>query len=334
MRNLIGDEAVDTLLKPFFGGIYAADADFASFADCAPALYDAVLKCDSLSKVPATMKAQRKNSIALKLPKSLTSFPNGLSELPTAVHKSLHQLGAEIRLGVEAVVEKSNPETPHRFKVSWQENTPCFAYTDQLILATPAAASGRILQHIAPEPARRLSTFQSVPLNVVHVGIKSRYIKEKRQGFGFLTRRNENVRMLGSIWSSRIFSGRAPESKTLLTCFYGGQLDAAGNSLSDQALKKMLFADLQRTMGLDSSVNPKKAFELFQVTRWRPALAAYPLGHSDQVHAVMRSLPAGIQLVAGYLGKPALPDRIKAGWAAADQILEAEKTNSSFTAKS
>lgn len=324
MRNVVGDELVETLLKPFFGGIYAADVDYASFADCAPALYEAVQNAPKLSRVPAEMKALReKQQSSPAMPKSLTSFPHGLSELPNATAQAFCSLGGVMHLGVTAVVEHSTTGD-EKYRVTWGNRPDCVAHTNHLILATPAAASAKILRSVAPESAQILSGFRSVPLNVLHVGLRSRYLSEKRQGFGFLTRRNERVRMLGSIWSSRIFKGRAPEGKTLLTCFYGGELDAQGNDLSDQELKETLLQDLQRTMGFTGPSDVRKAFEFVEVTRWRPALAAYPLGHGDALLALKRSVPTGIQLVSGYLGKPALPDRIKAGWAAADLILQSK----------
>lgn len=340
MRNLIGNEAVETLLKPFFGGIYAANADQASFADCAPTLYDAVNLAPSLAKVPFAMKAQRGGAPKPKMPKALTSFPHGLSELPNATAQAFCSLGGIMHLGVEARISQGNQN--HRFSVSWSpdyEKHPhtYHAHTDQIILATPSNATGHLLESVSPNAASVLKKLPSVTLNVVHVGVRTRHLTEQRSGFGFLTRRNERIRMLGAIWTSRIFKGRVPIDKTLLTCFYGGELDPEGNSLSDAELRLTVLQDLQKTMGYIGPKDPAKGFEVFQVTRWRPALALYRLGHGDEIAKLKQELPAGIQLVSGYLGRPALPDRIKAGWAAADSLLgssESPKKSTGRRAKS
>src|SRR5690606_15831856 len=57
-RQRIGDAPVDTLLKPFFAGIYAADADRASFEATFNKLFVAAQQTPSILKALKHMKGE------------------------------------------------------------------------------------------------------------------------------------------------------------------------------------------------------------------------------------------------------------------------------------
>src|SRR5690606_29211526 len=83
-RQLIGDEAVETLLKPLIAGIYATDADAISLRATFPRLGDALFENNRLFSAMKSMgKGRKKDSNAP--PKALTTFPDGLIELPRAM---------------------------------------------------------------------------------------------------------------------------------------------------------------------------------------------------------------------------------------------------------
>jgi oxygen-dependent protoporphyrinogen oxidase len=324
MRNLAGDEFVETLLKPFFGGIYAADVDRSSFVDCFPSLYNALQKADRLSQIPRFLKKEREHkervsSPASKKGKSLTSFPKGLEELPKAMAQAFCSLGGEFHLGQQISILPADTDSGYLYRVVTDHGI--IAHTNHVILALSHTGAASLIGQVAPKTSALLAALPSVPLNVVHVGVEKDSLKNKRKGFGFLTRRGEGIRILGSIWSSRIFPNRAPKGYELLTCFYGGQLDPEALDWDDSQIKRQVFHDLRKTMSFEP-VEVKRPFRVFHVTRWRPALALYPLGHQKRLQQILEAVPEGIQLVGGYLGKPSLPDRIKAGKSAAAELLK------------
>ena len=310
LRERVGDTMVETLAKPFFGGVYAADVDEASFAACAPKIFEHVQNVERLIKVPGEMKKAREAEGRPRLAKSLTSFPEGLSELPAAIARRVEELGGVIRCEVESRIEKGENSD---WVVRYNGET---ALAPHVIVGASAYGAADGLEQVAPKACPILRDFPAVDLNVVHAGLKTTDLAEQRNGFGFLTRRGEGVRILGSIWNSRIFDGRAPKDKTLLTCFYGGQLDPEANELSDEELASHLREDLRRTMGWSG-----QDFDLFEVTRWRPALPLYRLGHAEKVARLLSIVPEGIHILGNYLGRPAMPDRIRKGWEAAEKSL-------------
>ena len=48
-------------------------------------------------------------------------------------------------------------------------------------------------------------------------------IKHPLNGFGFLVPEVENLKILGTLFSSTLFPGRAPDGQVLLTTFVGGE---------------------------------------------------------------------------------------------------------------
>lgn len=311
LRDVVGDTMVETLLKPFFGGIYAANVDEVSFAACAPKIYDRLAQTDRLIKIPFTGSSSNGSGPKKKkTPKALTNFPNGLQELADAIAAAIEKHGGTIVLNSEKPLEREGD--------FWKVALPGggVAKAPKVVLATPAKAAARLLGHAAPAASALIDSIDMVDLNVVHVGVRRREFRDRRPGFGFLTRRNEGVRILGSIWNSRMFPGRAPEGMDLLTCFYGGQLDPRALELDDELLRKQVVRDLRRTMGWRG-----EHFDLFEVTRWRPALPVLHVGHRNLVDQILEELPEDIHLLSSYLGRPAVPDRIQGGWAMADQLL-------------
>ena len=94
-----------------------------------------------------------------------------------------------------------------------------------------------------------LAGIPSAPLAVVHLGYRRDALGPLAEAFGFLVPRGEGPRILGALWASDIFEGRAPAGSMLITVMIGGAHDAGAIELKDEALVAVAIPPLV-TFGL------------------------------------------------------------------------------------
>jgi len=128
------------------------------------------------------------------------------------------------------------------------------------------------------------------------VAYKKGAVPHPLQGFGFLVPRDEGVRLLGCIWSSSLFPGRAPEGYVLLSIFIGGSVDPEVASLSDHQVIEAVTQDLRTTLGVQ--IAPR----VLTLNRYGHAIPQYGLGHEARLSRIkgeLQKLP-GVFLAGNY----------------------------------
>ena len=81
---------------------------------------------------------------------------------------------------------------------------------DAVVLAVPAYEAEKILMEMEPAVCEFLAGIPYAPLVVVGLGFSKAEAPGPLDGFGFLVPYREGVPVLGSLWTSSIFPGRAP----------------------------------------------------------------------------------------------------------------------------
>jgi oxygen-dependent protoporphyrinogen oxidase len=135
-------------------------------------------------------------------------------------------------------------------------------------------------------------------MGVVHLGFERKAISHPLDGIGCLVPKCEpGFSLLGSLWSSSLFSGRAPEGEVLMMNYLGGTRQPELLALPDQALIERSLVDLHRLLG----VRAKPRFA--HVLRHPRALPQYLLGHQLFLQEMEKHLPLlpGIFLAGNYL---------------------------------
>src|SRR5258708_30343427 len=97
----------------------------------------------------------------------------------------------------------------------------------------------------SPFPTRRSSD-----LAVVSLSYRKQDIGHELEGFGFLVPRSAGLRVLGSVWNSSLFPGRAPEGHALLTSFVGGTTDPAAAKLQPEELVALVHLDISAPLSM------------------------------------------------------------------------------------
>src|SRR5262249_53733324 len=131
----------------------------------------------------------------------ISSFPEGLQTLPqqmaAGLNIQLKSCGIQIGRNVQARAT---------------------------VLATPAYRSAEIVEDSAPELAQALAAIDYAPMVVAPMSLAADALPAPLRGFGFLVPQSERLSILGTVFNSLLFPGRAPQGRLLLTSYLGGAL--------------------------------------------------------------------------------------------------------------
>jgi oxygen-dependent protoporphyrinogen oxidase len=281
----LGREVADRFVEPFIAGIWAGSSDQLSLEQAFPALARWVAERGSLTRgaIAARRNASRE-PVARK--RGLLSFRAGLERLP---RRLAEDLGAKARFGMAA---DSVDRAAHGWALSVAGET---VEVERVCIATPAAEAARLVESVAPDAAAALSGIPHAPLVVAHLSAPA---GERRAGFGHLVVPQSGRRVLGAIWSSSLFPGRAPSDRALYTVFLGGARDPDALALVDEEVVEIASRDLC------AALETRERFEPVRVTRYPRAIPQYDLDHRGRMEALSRAEAAlpGLSFLGSYRG--------------------------------
>ncbi len=309
-RSVLGDVAVERLLKPALSGIYAANADRVSLQATLPRIFQAVQQEQKMVRAMKRLKSDGPRPA----PKNMVSFQKGLQELPEAVAEDFQKRGGSLRLGADCELV-GNEDGVWRVRVDQKE-----VLARKIVCTVSAPNAAQLLKEQWPDASNELEQLPYAALSIIHIGADEQQFREQRQGFGFLSVRDQQVDALGMIWSDRIFSNRAPQGKRLLTGIYGGEIQPEAAQWSDEELLSRVRKDLKRSMGFDDG-----AFELCHIKRHSHALPIFNVGHMDKIESIEKKTPERFTFFANYTGGISLADRIVRGIDLAEKLVKEER---------
>lgn len=292
----LGREIAERLVAPFVSGIWAGDAGELSVAAAFPSL--AAWEREHGSLLRGALASRRRPRPSPPLPRGLLSFREGLETLPRAI---AGRLGASLSVGT-AVTGLTRAPT------GWRVQTAAGPVdADSVVIATSAPAAARLLEPVDPDAARALGEILYPPLAVIHLTYPASAFTQPLTGFGHLVVPAPGRRILGAVWSSCLFPGRAPEGRLLLTAFAGGARDPEAAGLPDADLLEIASRELARSLG--ASGRPR----LLRVTRHARAIPQYAPGHTARLATLAeteRRLP-GLHFLGNYRGGISVGDVVR-----------------------
>jgi protoporphyrinogen/coproporphyrinogen III oxidase len=272
-----GREVADTFAEPAVVGITSGNAKELSVDALFPRFRKLEQEHGSLIKGLIALQKQSRQKNAKGSGSRLTSFKSGgMQRLTDAIESAL---SPNLRKGVKVV---RLTKLPDGYAIVL--NSGEVFQADQVVLATPAFVSAKLLEPLAPEASQLLATIPYADVAVFGLGFNRIDVPHDLEGFGFLTARGENVRVLGVLWSSAIFPDQAPQGHVMLRVICGGAVDREFINLTDEERLGSVKRDLRVTMGITAQ-------PIFSETIvWRQGIPQYLIGHSKKIEAVTRAL--------------------------------------------
>jgi oxygen-dependent protoporphyrinogen oxidase len=211
-------------------------------------------------------------------------------------------------LRVEIDADKAGSHRASRFVVSFERagNAESFACYS-VVIAAPSSAAAALVAPLSDELGRLLGEITYPPLSIVYLAYEASSIKTPLDGFGFLAAPSEGLKILGCVWNTSLFRGRAPEGKALLTAFIGGARNPDAARLNDAEMIAAAHGELQKILGITSEP------QAVSITRWERAIPQYNLGHYARVQRIESLLGElhGLSLLGNYLHGVSTGDCIK-----------------------
>nr|VFK44262.1 MAG: oxygen-dependent protoporphyrinogen oxidase [Candidatus Kentron sp. TC] len=155
---------------------------------------------------------------------------------------------------------------------------------ESVILATPAYISAGLVAPMDQEIANKLRTISYSPVAVVGFGFEN--IAHPLHGFGLLTTASAEQKILGVLWDSSIFPGRAPAGKQSLRVLIGGQRNPELALRDKSELIDIAREGIRRTMSVHDA--PSTIF----IKRWTQGIPNYPVGHIANVLDIQKRMKA------------------------------------------
>jgi protoporphyrinogen/coproporphyrinogen III oxidase len=310
----LGSEVAERLVAPFVSGIYAGDERRLSIQAAFPALArlengNGSLFRGAIAKLGESRQA-RKTRTPDHLPKRKRSisFRDGMQVLPRALAGKLGQDLLKECLDISIAESPSQQLGSVQYAVNFRQTGLEYQITcDQLVIATPARNAAALLVTFSQELEQLLQEIEYPPLVILHMVYGKAGIANPLNGFGFLAAPVEKSKVLGCIFSSSQFAGRAPQDKALLTVFMGGARNPELCELSDDRLAATAHGELKKILGIQAL--PR----ILNITRWQRAIPQYNIGHAARVRRI-ESLTRridGVHLAGNYLHGVSVGDCVK-----------------------
>jgi oxygen-dependent protoporphyrinogen oxidase len=298
----LGPEIAERFVEPFVSGIWAGDASRLSIAAAFPSLARWEREKGSILRGAIRSGRGKAKPEGPRPPRGLLSFREGLETFVRALAASL---------GDRFLPGRPFESLSRNGKWRVRAGGETFE-ADRVVVATPARDAAGIVRAVAPAASEALCAIPHPPLAVLHLSWPSDAFPQPLHGFGQLVVPQPGRRILGAVWSSSLFAGRAPAGHTLLTVFIGGSRDSRAASDPDRDLVSDAARDLSAALGVRGE--PR----VVNLTRYAAALPQYELGHEGRMAALAsaeRELP-GLTLLGNYRGGISVGDVVKNGLAA------------------
>ena len=308
VRRKFSPQLLDRLVGPFVSGIYAGDPERLSVRSTFPQFYEAEQSAGSIVRGMLRLAKSKKGPRERRV---LQSFHEGNETLVRALAS---KLGPSL-LTASKVSEISRQKDSFKLRLESPRGDEPVS-TKTLILTTPTDVTGKLLSHLDPSFESLLTPIEYAAVAVVSLGYRKKDVGHSLNGFGFLVPRSAGLRILGSVWNSSLFPGRAPEGHALLTNFVGGATDPTATKLKSEELVSLLHCEISPVLCIQND----PVFS--NVTIWPRALPQYNIGHGNRLAAVAKACSRfpGLWLTGNYLLGPAIGSCVDQALAVAQDV--------------
>ncbi len=304
VKRRIGSSFLDYAIDPFISGIYAGNPNYLVTKYALPKLYQ--LEQDYGSFIRGALKKAKipKTADDKRITKEIFSIKGGLNNLPKVLAKKIGN--SQIYLDQkELTVSRENEQ----FKINNQSFT-------HVISTVRADSLSGLFPFLKSEELKNITNLKYAP--VVEIGIGYQDWKGADiNAFGGLVPMVEHKNILGLLFMSTIFPGRAPQNGALFTLFIGGSKRPELTEMSESKLLDIVKKDFTEMMQL-TDFKP----DMIHVKHYNKAIAQYGADSKARLEAINRieSNYKGLILAGSIRDGVGIADRVKQAKTIADRL--------------
>ncbi len=323
VRRRFGSETLDRLVQPLVGGIYTSDPEKLSLQATLPRFL--TMEREHGSVIRATLAAAKNTTSGGDETSGsgarygLFAAPaDGLSSLITALEERLCGSG-RVTFHFETPIQAVNPVNGSdvRWTVLPTDHASTARAFNQIIVTTPAWAAARLLKGCDDDAlVQSLTDIEYASSAIVVSGHHLSDFKHPLNAFGLVVPAVENRKVLAVSFTSRKFSGRAPEGRILLRTFVGGAMQPELFDQSDDDILRMVHGELKSLLGMQADPT------FSTVARYARSMPQYHVGHLGRVQRIDERVAEhpGLEIAGNAYNGVGIPDSIASGYAAADRL--------------
>jgi len=316
----IGRGAAETFVDPMVSGVHGGLARELSLPSCFPVMREMEMRYGGLVKAlvarqlakrraaRAAGPAQRKSGGPAGPGGRLTSFKSGFD---VVIRRLEERLRPGIRMNREAARIR-------RGEGGWEalDRAGNTVLARNVVISCPTYAAAEFVKDFDEELSDALAAIPYAPIIVVATGHRREDVENPLDGFGFLIPRNQAMRTLGSIWTSSIFSERAPEGFVQFRSMLGGDGDHDVLRLPDDRLWDTLREEIGPLLGI------RKDPAFMRVFRWKHGIPQFKMGHRERRARIEQRAARhpGLYLAGNAYYGVGLNDCVKTAYRAAERI--------------
>ncbi len=315
VKRRLGQEMLDYAIDPFVAGVYAGVPEDLSVRAAFPTLYELEQRFGSLIKGAIMGKRERsKRGADSETRKGMLSFKGGMQTLVDALGTRLAD-SIETGTRLKAVHRGDSDFLLHLQSAAGTARLRCRA----AVLAIPACAYDDVHLDFEPSIHDALKRITYPPVSVVFFGYNANPAAVDLRGFGFLVPAREARGILGTLWNSSVFPGRAPANGVALTTYIGGGRSPAAATASYDELVAVVQEELRDLLGIE------RPADVTVVKRWPKAIPQYNLGHDKIIESIeqLESHVPGLFVTGKFRGGISVVDCVDNAREVSEQVARA-----------
>ena len=312
VKRRMGQSYLDYAIDPFISGIYAGDPTKLVTKYAMPKLYNLEQEYGSFIKGAMKKAKLPKTDRDKKATKEVFSAKGGLGRLIEALTVAV---GTEnILLSAETMVK------PIANGFQLQVTTPEHLFTletSHLVTTCGGYALSGFLPFMNENEVAPFNNLKYAEVTQVLLGFK-KWKGMSLNAFGGLVPGKENKNILGVLFTSSFFKGRAPEGGALLSVFMGGTKRPDIAKMDNDEIEALLNKDLPRMMS-NRSLSP----DMIRIHRYPKAIPQYTESSKERFEMIeqLQQKYPGLILAGNIRDGIGMADRVKQGRSIAEKLI-------------
>ncbi len=311
VKRRMGKSFLEYAVDPFILGIYAGDPDYLVPKYALPKLYNLEQNYGSFIGGAIKKKFEKTDERQKKATRKIFSTKGGLNSL---VH------GLTSSIGMEHIVLEAKEILVSRmdngYQVTFDKNGENHVTCGKVVTTLGSHALHDVFDFATKETISIMDNLEYAKVVQVALGF-SHWDGIPLDAFGGLVPFKENRDILGVLFMSSIFGGRAPAGGATLSVFLGGYRKPEIHEMNDEKIIALVKKEMIQMMGI-------KKFDpnVLEIFRYRNAIPQYSSSSKERLEAVdkFEKENPGIYICGNLKDGIGMADRIKQGKVIASQI--------------
>lgn len=314
VKRRMGKSYLNYAIDPFISGIYAGNPKELVTKYALPKLYQ--LEQDYGSFIKGGFKKSRlpKDERSKKASKEVFSAKGGLISLINALTEAV---GPEnIILNAQETLVKPTA-TGFHIQITTSDHIIGLE-TTKLVTTSGAYTLENLLPFLTKEELTPFQQLKYAAVTQVLLGFKN-WKGMSLKAFGGLVPGIENKNILGVLFTSSFFEGRAPKGGALLSVFMGGTKRPDIFAMDDDQIHSVLEKELPGMLGIDA-FKP----DVMQICRYPKAIPQYQESTKQRYEMIekLQKKYSGLILAGNIRDGIGMSDRVKQGRTIAEELIK------------